>query len=171
MNAQKVSTPQRGVSSERPAMEALRSLVESWGGHFEHVTLSDPIWDSEEVAAAQYSAFLGVDYGRKIIYTVDGFCPGEVLHEVGHVFASLHNPAFAEEYDFFGWEFVVAQKVGLVEEWLKGTGNYSVGGTSFIEFEEMTIEEQSDLIEERVQRAVALGLIVGGEPVSVRAPT
>ncbi len=144
----------------------LQALVQSWGGDLKQVESDDPLWD--HIAAAPFSSWLGVDHKRKVIYYTKEAQPGEVIHEAGHVFASSRTPNFSEEYDFFGWEFVVAVKVGLVDEWLETTGNYTIGGTDFVEFEDMTIDEQSDLLEERVQHARSLGLIQGDEPMSIR---
>lgn len=148
------------------SLAELQRLAEGWGGAVVEVHFDDPVWDSVDVAP--FSAWLGVDHGHKTVYLTQDAEPGEVIHEMGHVFASDRTPNFSEEYDFFGWEFVVAQKAGLVEEWIQSAGNYSVGGTQFAEFSELSIDEQSDLLEERVGHARLLGLIVGEEPVSIR---
>lgn len=80
------------------------------------ISFDDPLWDSLD--QAPFSSWLGVDYPNKTVYLTKDAHLGEVIHEMGHVFASLRTPNFSEEYDFFGWEFTVAQKVGLVEEWV-----------------------------------------------------
>jgi hypothetical protein len=132
----------------------------------QEVHFDDPLWDGLDVSP--FSAWLGIDYPNKTVYLTKEADLGEVIHEMGHVFASTRTPNFSEEYEFFGWEFTVAQKVNLVDEWIQSSGNYSVGCTDFAEFEDLTPDEQSDLLEERVQYARQLGLIVGEEPVSVR---
>jgi hypothetical protein len=148
------------------SLAELQSLARSWGGDVLVVHFNDPVWDLLD--HAPFSAWLGVDHRLKLVYLTKEANLGEVIHEMGHVFATDRSPNFSEEYDFFGWEFVVAQKVNLVDEWIQSAGNYSVGGTDFAEFEELTVDEQSDLLEERVAHARQLGLIVGEEPVSVR---
>lgn len=150
------------------SLSKLQALAESWGGAVLVVSSDDPVWDLPSVTEAPFSSWLGIDHPNMKVYLTEKAHLGEVIHEMGHVFASLRTPYFSEEYDFFGWEFVVAQKADLVTEWLEGAGNYSVGGTQYVEFEDMTPDEQSDLLEERVQHAQKLGLIVGDEPVTVR---
>ncbi len=148
------------------SLAALQELARQWGGDVVEVSFDDPLWDKLDVSP--FSAWLGVDYPNKRVYGTKEADLGEIIHEMGHVFASRRSTNFSEEYDFFGWEFAVAQKVGLVGEWLESSGNYSVGCTDFAEFEVLTPDQQSDLLEERVQYAVSIGLIVDGEPVSVR---
>jgi hypothetical protein len=148
------------------ALERLRALARGWGGDLQQIDLDSPLW-SLLIRNAPFSKSLGVDHARKIVYFTDGFEIGEVIHEMGHVFAS-NRPDFSEEYDFFGWEFLVAVEVDLVEEWVEAAGNYSVGGPQYVEFGDMTREEQSDLLEERVQCAERIGLVRDGKPVSVR---
>jgi hypothetical protein len=146
----------------------LRELTRSWGGGIVEVPFRDPLWNRESISAAPFCFKLGVDYKEKTIFMVEGAELGSIIHEMGHIFASRWCPAESAEYNFFGWEFMVAVKLGLVDEWLDTTGDYTVGGNKTVEFCEMTIDEQSDLIEERVQHARKIGLVVGEEPIAIR---
>lgn len=149
----------------------LRELARSWGGGIVEVLREDPLWDSDKVDGAPFSHKLGVDYEHKTIYVIDGAELGGLIHEMGHVFACASSPYKSDEYEFFGWEFMVAVKLDLVLEWLEQTKDYAAGGEGMAnieDFGDMTIDEQSDLIEERVQHARLIGIVVGEEPIAIR---
>ncbi len=153
------------------ALDRLQELARSWGGNLVEVLHEDPVWECSSVDGAPFSGKLGLDHAAKKIYVIEDAELGGIIHEMGHVFACNTPPYKSDEYDFFGWEFMVAVKLDLVAEWLQNTSDYAVGGDSIMDIDDfgaMDIDSQSDLIEERVQHARELGLIVGEEPVAIR---
>jgi hypothetical protein len=149
----------------------LQDLARSWGGGIVELLEDDKLWEADHINASPFSFKLGLDHAHKTIYILEGAELGGIIHEMGHVFASAAEPSRSVEYEFFGWEFVVAAKIGIVEEWIESVGDYTVGGdhnAGIVDFKDMTIDEQSDLIEERVQHARTLGLVIGEEPIAIR---
>lgn len=98
-------------------------------------------------------------------YNLDSETIGESIHELGHLICARNTSS--AEFDFLGWEFVVAAKFDLLEEWLEGMEDYSLGG-SWPDFAALTPEEASDLLEERCYRAEQLGYLVDGEPQGLK---
>ena len=150
----------------------LLELASSWGGAV--VQCNRKYFESRVVNGAPFSNDLGVDYEHKLVFAVTGALyenPGGVILEMGHVFASLVAPQDADEYDFLGWEFMLARKVGLVDEWLDSMDDYSIADSpniAFPEFGYMELDDQDEVLCARVEHARELGLIIGEEPVSVR---
>lgn len=149
----------------------LQELSRSWGGRIVQLSSKRILQRRLRYISFAPATNLAVDYEEKTVYVCEKESLGNIIHEMGHVFASPCCPAKSEEYNFFGWEFMVAVKTDLVPEWLESTGDYAVGGDgieNIVDFKDMTIDEQSDLIEERVQYARGLGLVVGEEPIAIR---
>jgi hypothetical protein len=89
---------------------------------------------------------------------------GLIIHELGHLI--VNRDTTSPEFDFMGWEFAVAQKYNILEEWLLGSKDYTVDDDG-TEFGSLTPKESSELLEERLKRAVELGYIVNGEPIGM----
>lgn len=152
-----------------PGLPALLSLVRSWGGDIIYVA---DIGD--RFSPAPFNFCLGLDWHARLVACrvsspgpiEDPVMLGSVIHEVAHLFATLKEPWYAEEYDFLGWEWAVARDCGLVDEWLDSMGSYSVGDGD--DFGALDVDQQTDLLEERFDFAVSIGLIVNDRPVSLR---
>lgn len=106
----------------------------------------------------------------------DTKCLGHAIHELGHaVLLRLDEYAYQDEYDFFGWEFALAQRVDLLDEWFQVLVGYSVwephrkgpGRSPLVEFTCLPVEQQTDLIEEQWDYAAQKRWLVRGVP---RAP-
>jgi len=174
----------------------LVKLVNEWGGELRLV--SEKQYESycdgsnPEYAEAPFSsASLGIDWEPKlIVYTarVEWF---EIIHEMGHVFATTDgafDDEIDEEFDFFGWEFLVAKRVkGNLATWIKSQSDYCVTdpepdpeevkqvSASYIhtaDFGCLTTKQQTEMIKERIRHAVKRGTVrrtpQGLIPVSVR---
>ncbi len=165
---------------ERVRFERLQLLVKQWGGKLIYTEDND-VFDALCVDGAPFDHNLGVDYDRKVIVAEKGFNLGGVIHEIAHVFAVNAETSRAaldsDEFDFFGWEFMLARKVDLVPEWVESNYNYSLPNDPFEyngkdfggeDFGQLELEEQSDLIEERVDYARQIGIVMDDEPISVR---
>lgn len=154
------------------ALNRLQELARSWGG-------SIALVEELPVPCAPFTSCMGVDYDKKEIYVeIDRLnrshraweMLGGVIHEMGHVFACDQRPESSEEYDFLGWEWLVARQTGLLEQWEHSMSNYSIGNDEFsADFDCLSPDQASDLIEERVARARELGLITDDEsPRAIR---
>lgn len=153
---------------------ALMELVQSWGGDIRYAG-----WDEElpgRTEGAPFSAWLAIDYDNKLVYVrgpLDLEELGGLIHECAHVFACHEHPRAAAEYDFLGWEFIVARKVDLLPAWLASMTHYVIvhDAETGMEatFDELSVDEQSDALEERVAFAIEQGLLTpDGEPLSIR---
>lgn len=105
-----------------------------------------------------FSDKLAIDWpGKRVLYQ-RGAKVGDMIHELGHVFASKLEPKKAREMDFFGWEFALAKEVGVVKEWVLASKGYCINSDGE-EFGMLSRDDQSDLIEEFVTRGRSSGLL------------
>ncbi len=148
-------------------MDRLLPFIKQWGG--EVVYLSSIHEYPRGVSEAPFSNSLAIDHARRILYLAPHFEVGEVIHEMGHVFACRVSPFLSDEIEFVGWEFTLARKAGLVDEWLESMWNYGIGETSLgSEFRDLSLDDQSEFLEWAVRQAEDLGLISGDEPLCIR---
>lgn len=80
-----------------------------------------------------------------------------LIHEMGHVFADLRPPADADEYAWFGWEYALAQALGIEEAWRVNNKRYGVG--TGVDFGELSRPRQDALLAERLQEARTTKLV------------
>lgn len=152
-------------SNRRSSLGELRAVLKGWGGA---LRLCDSLPTSRSTFCEAPFAWgeLGIDFSRKIVYAAGNFPVGGLIHEAGHVFASHKEPGWAGcESLFLGWEFLLARKVGLLEEWYESMDGYVLHG---MDFGDMNEDKRSDVIEQYVELARASGLVVGEEPISIR---
>lgn len=156
------------------AFVALARITQGWGG----ALIGDDISPEDEngLSDAPFSMFFCVNhYTKRVYYNPEVLSyPQEaagVIHELGHVFACHDLPKDSEEFDFFGWEWALAREVDMLDEWLKSIDSYTLpasAGDFTEDFGTLSPEEQSDVIEERVQHAQRLGLVNDDKPVCIR---
>ena len=119
------------------------------------------------------SGSLGLQWTQKLIALI----PGEdtnivgVIHEMGHVFANRRTPNISSEFPWLGWEWVMAERVGLTkEEWQKQNADYLVDEEPWnhdIGYLSPTL--LSSLIRNRIAHGKKIGIISpGGAPLSIR---
>jgi hypothetical protein len=161
-----------GIFMNRLALNRLRRLVTPWGGRLQ-LLCPERFEDLASVRGYSWAPFtstgLGVHYNSLTVVMqtpVRDHRVAEVIHEMGHVFASKKKPDDSNEFDFFGWEMATARAIGLPwEHWRDGTRDYQlwdaprreekwpseVGGLT-----ESTYEL---LLQDRLARARELGLV------------
>ena len=156
------------------SLELLTLKAREWGGDLICVDAISNI-DSDDLTHCPFSHHLAIDHKAKHVYYtphLPGITDlGGIIHEFGHVFATLEDPNTAEEYDFLGWEWLLALEVGLRDEWLLSMDNYSLAAEGNVyaeDFGYLDDDQRSDLLEERIDYAESLGLIVDGQCVSIR---
>lgn len=154
----------------------LQKLVQRWGGTLERITpkeFKELVISSGTFADAPFAHNVGVDFKRKrILWHGKQPTVGNLIHEVGHVFASKKEPFSSDEWSFFGWEHATARYVGAERSWFKASYDYYVevrAGMSASQFGRHTRKQQLELISERTVYAKKHGLIgAGGKPRAVR---
>lgn len=157
----------------------LVNLCESWGGKL--ILKNDT--DNHHRLVKQSCPFqdgLGIDFSKKIVSCekYQKINPGAIIHEMGHVFASRKNPnsnnsSPDDEWGFFGWEWAVAKKVGLLfNDFAKSNRDYLVympnGFKKLSDFGSLSISTQSKVLKEAALLSIEKKLIVKGQPVSIR---
>ena len=154
------------------SLSTLKNLCKKWGGSLVEVSQTD--YDklnasSETHSEAPFtSGRLGVNYSEKRVVYSGKLDVGELIHEMGHVFASKVEPAKCPEFDFFGWEYLVAKKVGALAEWFRSSKDYCVDNQN-TEFGGLSSHQQEAVLVERVAHAKNLGLVgPKGAPKSIR---
>lgn len=150
-------------------------------GYIRHGS-SDRFVEVSDFHPCPFNASLGVRWGKKHVYytrAARGFWKGsvwtdlsepvswtDVIHEMGHVFASAKRPDQADEYNFFGWEYALARQVGDPEKWRRANKDYSVGSGD--DLGSLSVKKQKALILEQYRKAVELGLVVRGRAVPIK---
>jgi len=150
---------------------SLEKLANKWGGKFE--TLSKPettstntylaIRENFEHRGFEFAPFalpkhiLGINFSKKIIvFNLNTILWGNLIHEMGHVFASKFRPLHSNEWSFFGWEYIVAKYIkGSINVWYEHNYDYVIDDTA----DDLTIKsatpyQRLEIIHERIKFAL-----------------
>jgi hypothetical protein len=165
-------------------IQKLRALARRWGGDL--VEVSEKEWDRlKETRVSHHgpgtrsfheAPFTGRDLGvhwpsRRVIYHGEVQWV-EVIHEMGHAFATPKDPDSTDELDFFGWEYSLVKAIGASEyEWVTHNKDYGVYGVDEKvqgEFGDLSPKQQTELLKKLVAKGKELGIIDSrGRPLSV----
>jgi len=154
----------------------MKEFVESLGGQLielDSLKFNEFIEDGIIDSLAPFNSAIGIHYdGKRISYHVESKNKspkiGDLIHEAGHIFASLKPPSVADEVSFFGWEYAVAKKLGFLGAWKAASKTYMIDGDG-TEFGSLSVEEQSIFLEGCLDQAYFNKLISQThEPLSVR---
>lgn len=158
----------------------LSQLAHSWGGSLLNVSkeeMSQFVKFSRRLGfyeAPFVAGKLGSFPAKKVVvYTDEDWCEWpNLIHEMGHVFASKKDIPFQDEYEFFGWEYAVVRLIGCpVDHWRECNADYviSVDGTISHEVGSLSDAEWEDFLEKRLIAAKSYGIVNrAGLPVSMR---
>jgi hypothetical protein len=160
-------------------LQRLRKMAREWGGRIVHSPDQfrkiqedlDKRFDLDTpISLCPFDDDLAIDHARRlIVMRLAEPNLGNLIHEMGHVFASKIAPRDSEEWPFFGWEYMVAKQAGCLSNWLKSTENYLViAKHGNIEFKYLDTFDKRRMLAERIRKARKLGLLKRGIPVSVR---
>ena len=119
---------------------------------------------------------IGVLYGQQKIFYCGKFEVSNFIHEMAHVFASAKPPDSSEEFEFLGWEYAVARKLGCIRAWKKGMAGYGVSACQINgveidvdEFSQLSHVQVNELLAERLKIAKKNKLVSKtGQPLSIR---
>jgi hypothetical protein len=173
---------------EPACVTALRRFCEAWGGRliclseskftqvFKMVADEDGLAlprsraliprDNDQFDIAPATKWHGVHYGIKTVFVVpERASANGIIHEMGHVFATLNPPSQADELDFLGWEICLARAGGFYRAWSLGNGTYGLGGVSTLdEWESASAARKAEVARESIARGIAIGSI---EPLTL----
>lgn len=171
----KESSPSTSRRRLTPEVKKLQALARSWGGDIR--TISDEDFDALTEEGGFYEApfagyKLGVDWPKRHVLSVRAPRWPDVIHELGHLFATKDDPIKADEYGFFGWEYRLAVFIGgNLRTWVKNNHHYMVNDGEFGDFGELPPKRREQLLLERVQAAQALGIVTAeGVPLALPKP-
>lgn len=173
----KESSPSTSRRRLTPEVKKLQVLARSWGGDIR--TISDEDFDALTEEGGFYEApfagyKLGVDWPKRHVLSVRAPRWPDVIHELGHLFATKDDPIKADEYGFFGWEYRLAVFIGgNLRTWARNNHHYVVFYSGFGDhpFGGLAPEERKIVIQERVQAAQALGIVTAeGIPLALPKP-
>lgn len=124
---------------------------------------------------APFSNYVGCDWHANTAYVHPVEGPNRrmcevvtgLIHELGHLFCEDVEPEHSAEYDWFGWEYALAKKIGLSDEdFIDGNEDYNVDG--FLRtVADLNDDEFSELVRDRTDEAVKRGYIVDGKPIAL----
>ncbi len=143
----------------------------SWGGvlRFGASTANDDVdgWELSPFTAAR------VHWRRKqieVLAPAETAKPGDVIHEVGHVFAARRRPHVLEDESvFLGWEILIAKLLGVLDRWRDGN-DYQIDTKPgyFEDIRHLSAAKFSSVARAAIARGATYGNIVRMQPVSVR---
>jgi hypothetical protein len=149
----------------RENCKKLERLIQRWGGQLIRLT-GEQFYYIERtpgVSAAPFIADYAVHYEKRQIFCVTPIWY-YLIHEMGHVFASPSMKA--SEYDFLGWEFLLARQLKGVDAWLRSNADYGVSPDA--DLGGLSKSEVAELLADRVEDGKRQGIIRRGRPVSIR---
>lgn len=159
------------------SLQQLRQVVRRWGGHvivvdaacyasLIHTTYDgDAFW--EEAPFTNGHALCWV-HGVVVCHRADASV-AVLVHEVGHVFATTKTPDASVEPDWFGWEWMLARRIGAARTWIIDNANYGIG--QGLDFGSLTHAEKYEHLRDSVRDGVMAGIISdGGSPLPQRQP-
>lgn len=121
---------------------------------------------------------LGCTWTTKHIYVLKGSSPSvnAIIHEMGHVFASLVPPdeKGCKEEDFLGWEIALALKRGYYRLWSLGNYDYGLHGfkvgnvSASGDWGHLNAKTKSSLARELLTFSRDVGMIRDEVPVAIR---
>lgn len=93
-----------------------------------------------------------------------------VIHEMGHVFADDKDPEHADEFMWFGWEYLLAKRFGVARRWILDNKSYGIGDS--LEFGDLDgPKERRKFLEDRIQDGSSHGIITTDrKPIPRRRP-
>jgi len=171
------------MSTRREHLLALTRICRDFGGRlaiisqrefdrlFDESNSDETPWEEEELNPAPFTDAHGLWWSRKIIYAVEGREEvGSIIHEMGHVFASPHHPhhdcSECCEWNWFGWEIVIARRIGAARTWSRHNAGYNTGEALW---SELSSKQRRAAVADRLARAREVGaLSADGTARSVR---
>lgn len=102
-------------------VQKLRSLCRKWGGDLLRVSKEEfkelgEGWSSTSRhfhEAPFTDSSLGVHWPSRTIVYAGVPLWWEIVHEMGHAFASKEDPSNADELAYLGWEYQLAKSLGV----------------------------------------------------------
>ena len=128
----------------------------------------------EELCDSPFTSAHGLWWRRKIVYAVEGREEiGSIIHEMGHVFAAPHHPSHAcsacREWDWFGWEVVIARQVDATRSWSRDNATYLTGRGGDKAWGQLSAKRRRAVVVDRLAQARKIGVLdADGVPRSVR---
>lgn len=157
----------RDTFENRQNCRKLSRMVRRWGGEVVRLTQEQYYYLGRQagVSEAPFAVELAVNYEKKAIYCV---APAwyELVHEMGHVFASRKSPRQSNDFDFLGWEWMLARQLKGVRKWIEGNADYGVNPEE--DLGDLTPIQVRKLLQERLDDAIQQGIVVKGRAVSIR---
>jgi hypothetical protein len=159
-------------------LHRMTAKVARWGGKLIKVDGSfiekEAMKPSGQIQFPPSSSALACNWSkREIYYCTDDFDRSwdiaGIIHEMGHVFACKKHPEDCVEDDFLGWEYVLARELHMLRRWTYNLDGYSythegkyldMGTVGHLTFQR--------IMNERIECAIASGLIRGGRSVAIR---
>jgi len=150
----------------------LARLCLKWGGELRRVSSDEyDRWMARRFSYSEApfsSNMIGVAWKKKWVITSGTILWTDVIHEMGHVFASKKSPETSDEWAFFGWEYALVKHVrGPFDVWKENNKDYAVNDGGL--FGHLRADQIATLLKERTGAARELGLLdKRGRPVAIR---
>ncbi len=160
-------------------LEKLQILCHKFGGEIKFTDRFDRYYDKTSFYDSPSAYGVGVLLNKKqvICDKKRDVSIATIIHEMGHMFATSSSPNNSKEFEFFGWEYLVAQEIGMsVEQWLEENSDYivtegdSISVGNFLNSDVGHDQSIQDIIGEQIAEGIRLGIIKNGKPISILSP-
>jgi len=124
----------------------------------------DHIYGNEELSEAPFTDAHGLWWRKKIIYAVRGReNVNNIIHEMGHVFASPHHPDCScrecHEWNWLGWEIVLARLIDAMPTYSYHNARYALGEGGGSQWGKISSERRRAIVADRITYARQAGFI------------
>jgi hypothetical protein len=124
----------------------------------------DHMYGNKELSESPTTTAHGLWWRKKIIYAVRGReNVNGIIHEMGHVFAAPHHPDCAcsacHEWDWLGWEIVLARQIGAMPMWSYHNADYGVGEGGLYSWGRLTPKRRRIVVADRIAHARKAGFL------------
>lgn len=147
----------------------LQRLARRWGGSLNLVTRETYVNLPYTVGASPVEDKHAVDWDHRAVYVVKGHIRlPNIIHEMGHVFASPHHPGSSKctEIPWLGWEFLLAKRLNILREWYEDYRNYGLGYLWHShDLGDLTCDERKLVLKKAVRLSRANRTVKGNCPV------
>lgn len=107
---------------------------------------------------------------RKVIAVDHRHNVGAIIHEMGHLFLEEGRPSATEEFDWLGWEIVLARRARCYRVWDKQNAEFVLNLEGRARsWGDLARSEKARLAADRIDHAQAIGIVSkDGEPLCTR---
>jgi len=160
-----------------PELRKLQSIARAWGGDI--VKVNETAWNQKGSIFDSFfrapftNLLIGIAWPTRRILYCGEVRWYDVIHEMGHIFATNDKPYLADEVSFLGWEYALMRHIGAsARSWYKGNEDYGLEiEHSYYRFGDLPASKRRSYLKTLVKEGQKAGIIdAAGRPLSILSP-